>query len=313
MSTNQKVYQIGHVFAKIKNREIIGTVHSVFSKNINLYFENFGLITLCSSDIPMSPLHGKTRISDFDNLKIEHDPRIFIKDNKIYLSQVIFDFSKSESYKSPLARNRERNTPGLASKGEINAILYKIINMVKKNNQDGFIPLLPYTLDMCRGLKQSRLELPVFASQGYYLINELASYLWKGDFSLLLETAIHLIGLGPGLTPSGDDFLSGFMIGYFNYLKFLNRDSLLAREVFPLIAKRSLGQTNYLSYQQLLLASTGAGNEIVEQLCLDILQADLDGVLLQLDNIINIGSTSGVDQLIGLLFGIGALASIKNL
>lgn len=308
MFINEKVLQIGHVFKKVENQEIIGIVHSIFTKNVNLYIKKLGLITLCTLDIPMSSMHGKTKVVDFNKLKIEDNQKIFIKNNKINFGHAIFDFSKSEKYKSPF----ERNAIYLASKEEILSILYQIINTVIKNKPDGFIPLFPYILDLCQGFKPIRLELPVFASRGYCLITELASHLLRGDYSLFLKNAISLIGLGPGLTPSGDDFLSGFMIGYITYSKHLNSDSRFVKEVFPLIVRNSFQRTNYLSYQQLLLASLGHGYEILEQLCLDILQADFKKVSPGLERIVNIGSTSGMDQLIGLLFGIGILVLNKS-
>lgn len=97
-----------------------------------------------------------------------------------------------------------------------------------------------------------------------------------------------LIGLGPGLTPAGDDFVSGKLLG----------DHLLGRrpELKWDTLRESRDRTTRVSYQMLCHAYHGRTNEAVlaffEQLTKTDMQEAARGVLA-------IGSTSGTDFLTG--------------
>lgn len=103
-----------------------------------------------------------------------------------------------------------------------------------------------------------------------------------------------LIGLGPGLTPSGDDCLCGVMIAlrYFGHAAAAGR---LAAQVLPSAATG----TGLISTAYLRCAAAGQGSGVL----FDALEALLaaDGALLErsLDAIDNVGHTSGWDCLAG--------------
>jgi hypothetical protein len=102
-----------------------------------------------------------------------------------------------------------------------------------------------------------------------------------------------LIGLGPGLTPSGDDFLCGAMAAL-HYLRRADVASRLAAIVLP-----RLSATNLISAAYLRCASTGDASSVLFDV-LDCLRA-ADEVLLaqRLDAVDRVGHTSGWDCLAG--------------
>ena len=106
--------------------------------------------------------------------------------------------------------------------------------------------------------------------------------------------AIDLIGLGPGLTPSGDDFLGGLMIG----LRAVDRGDLaigLARLVLPEAGTR----TGSISYAHLACAARGQGGEALHRTIAAIAgSAPLD-IGSCLDGVGRMGATSGWDALAG--------------
>ena len=103
-----------------------------------------------------------------------------------------------------------------------------------------------------------------------------------------------LIGLGPGLTPSGDDYLGGVLIA----LHQLEREKQ-ARSLWRWLEPR-LARTSAISGAHLAAAAAGEGHETLHA-CLQALfsaHADWPSVLTQLDNV---GHCSGWDSLAGLV------------
>jgi hypothetical protein len=108
------------------------------------------------------------------------------------------------------------------------------------------------------------------------------------------DDAQGLVGLGPGLTPSGDDYLGGVLIA----LHQLGRE-VQARGLWRWLEPR-LGRTSEISGAHLTAAAAGEGHEVLHA-CLQALfseHADWPQVLTQLDNL---GHCSGWDSLAGLV------------
>jgi Protein of unknown function (DUF2877) len=108
------------------------------------------------------------------------------------------------------------------------------------------------------------------------------------------DEAQTLIGLGPGLTPSGDDYLGGVLIA----LHQLRRESQ-ARSLWRWLEPR-LARTSAISAAHLAAAAQGEGHEALhaclQALCSD--GADWTPVLAQLDTV---GRCSGWDSLAGVV------------
>ena len=118
-----------------------------------------------------------------------------------------------------------------------------------------------------------------------------------------LDVALGLIGLGPGLTPAGDDALGGAMIAarQFGFGDIADR---LAAAVLPL-ARRA---TNTISLAHLDSAALGEGAEALHQTLHSLAEDDgraLDGALERLGTI---GHSSGWDALAGTAAMLAGLA-----
>jgi hypothetical protein len=108
------------------------------------------------------------------------------------------------------------------------------------------------------------------------------------------EEAQTLIGLGPGLTPSGDDYFGGVLIALHQYARKAQALSLW-RWLQP-----RLSRTSDISGAHLAAAAAGEGHEAlhrcIEALC--TLVPDWPGALAALDNV---GHCSGWDSLAGVV------------
>ena len=114
---------------------------------------------------------------------------------------------------------------------------------------------------------------------------------WLVGNALANEAEI-LIGLGPGLTPSGDDFLGGVMIAL-HYVQRKTQAQGLWRWLKP-----RLSRTSPISGAHLEAAAAGEGHEAQHEALEHLFQREpgWDGVLTRLDAI---GHCSGWDALAG--------------
>ena len=103
-----------------------------------------------------------------------------------------------------------------------------------------------------------------------------------------------LFGLGPGLTPSGDDFLGGAIIG----LQLIGRLTAAA-QLFDAIRAKPANCSNPISRSHLAASANGSCNEWIHATLNAILACDTESLLSNLDRIGQIGHTSGWDTLAG--------------
>ena len=103
-----------------------------------------------------------------------------------------------------------------------------------------------------------------------------------------------LIGLGPGLTPSGDDFLGG-VLAALHYLGHAEVADRLAHLVLPIAAEN----TSLISAAYLRAAAAGEVAKVLYDTLDAVLAGDNASLERQLDAIGAVGHTSGWDALAG--------------
>ena len=119
-----------------------------------------------------------------------------------------------------------------------------------------------------------------------------------GKMEELGRIAQEMIGLGVGLTPSGDDFVTGLLLGFLTGTFPFDEEEL---EDFREMVKRQAMYTNDISRQYLLCACEGEFGENYHQL-LRLCKMG-QSISKCLEQIIQTGHTSGLDALNGLAAG----------
>jgi hypothetical protein len=112
----------------------------------------------------------------------------------------------------------------------------------------------------------------------------------------------NLIGLGPGLTPAGDDFISGYMMGT-TFLHYLS-----AKDIMPLI-KQNLKtiqhykyKTNLVSFHMLRTSALFGGPKIVFDLLISLFSPDEQSFWKnKFSKLLDLGATSGCFWALGLI------------
>ena len=132
--------------------------------------------------------------------------------------------------------------------------------------------------------------LPVFELERW-LLNHLAD---KRCIEGVPESAQQLIGLGPGLTPSGDDFLGGVLIALF----LVDRQDIAA-VLYADLCPRLPARTGPISRTHLAAASVGQGLEILHLAINSVIEGDEEMIPTRLHHLDRVGSSSGWDALAG--------------
>ena len=147
-----------------------------------------------------------------------------------------------------------------------------------------------------------------FSRQGISDFRRWLSYSLNGEGNHEIPAAARrLVGLGPGLTPSGDDFWCGVMIalramGCLDILKKVSGDVL----------KQAEYRTNKISRAHMECAANGQGAQTLHETISAMGMADearLSSALCELDKI---GHSSGWDSLAGVVCVLESVASWKG-
>ncbi|MDJ0958342.1 MAG: DUF2877 domain-containing protein [Arenicellales bacterium] len=117
-----------------------------------------------------------------------------------------------------------------------------------------------------------------------------------------LQSVRPLLGLGPGLTPSGDDFLVGVMIALHAY-----GHEDMANEMWLNMRPWAVQLGNCISLAHLDAASKGLGFAPIHDFINALQRDDSSKMLAHLDSIDNIGHTSGWDTLAGVLTAVDVI------
>ncbi len=138
--------------------------------------------------------------------------------------------------------------------------------------------------------------LPTAASA----IGKMKNFVQRGsnDPADIRDAVTTLIGMGPGLTPSGDDFLGGMMIAL-RILGEENKSTCLAEAI-----EEAASATNEISRAHLRAAAQGVGAEPLHAAISDIIADRSQNLSTSLKRLDAIGHCSGWDALTGVVIAL---------
>jgi hypothetical protein len=129
----------------------------------------------------------------------------------------------------------------------------------------------------------------------------LLATLQAGDRDDLVTATAPLAGLGPGLTPAGDDFLVGLMAGLHVWSGPLAASGWSVEQACQILAEAAAPLTTTLSAAWLRAAAAGEFAEPWHQLVAALGSQNQDDLQIAADRLLKQGATSGADALAGFL------------
>jgi hypothetical protein len=273
---------------RIKASNLNGFVHSTFKRTINIQcLDNDELYTIGCHEIDNGPNTLVIEKNEFNDLDLAVNDTVFTTDQMLMISnKLIISVEKADMWESKL--------PIYPVNPEV---FYQNISKVKQfidlHGKDGGIkksqmPQSPFDMEMSKILEERVLTLQ--------------AEIMKEGMPNAVYNASRLIGLGPGLTPSGDDFL----VGLFTSMNIPNSPLYGYRTFADEVVEKAKTLTNAISYMALKKAAHGHVRESIIQLVQSIFNGKEEEVTLSLNKVLNIGSSSGTDIALGLLCGLEA-------
>ncbi|MFN8522913.1 MAG: DUF2877 domain-containing protein [Chloroflexota bacterium] len=233
-------------------------------------------LALEPSDLPAFATMGVS----FDSRVMRHGETLYLED------RVTIDLSGAESWQpSPAVRT-------LPAADIRNRIEHAALMAHVQAGRGGLWGALPLFLSIPR---QHAAQDPLVVAF-HTLRTALSAELTDED---AVKSAIErLVGLGPGLTPSGDDALCGLVLG-------MDRACTQSPwELAAIVRQAARNRTTDVAFERLLHATNGCAEERVEALIRALVSDPDDRLERAVSGAVAWGHSSGLDTLVGVLLGV---------
>jgi len=134
------------------------------------------------------------------------------------------------------------------------------------------------------------------------------SELYAGRKEHAVKAAQRLLGLGPGLTPSGDDFL----VGVFAVMNLRGGPLHACQGVCQEIMRPASRLTNEISLAALKQAANGRVRDCIVELIDALAYGTPEQLIPRIDAVLRIGSSSGTDIAMGIYAGLELSCQYKR-
>lgn len=285
-----------HVFS-VMDQSPSGVVHSVFNNSFNLIFGD-RLIHIGASENGLSPfgISVSGSLATLLTASVRNEKEAHWKSDKQEISignKITVDVSIAEIHDMALADDEP--DADLLYKRSVICAEHLSANGFRAgliNSDEEQTSLLNYLL-------HGRSPQTEFESRIVSL-----EMLAQGNFSDAPKAVYdYWIGRGPGLTPSGDDMMTG-LLASMEMQGILSLD--LRATLKEYLEQQGLKRTTPVACEYLLYALRGFFHASIRNLCMAFSNGDGQQFSSALEEMEKIGHTSGIDTIIGMLIGIKA-------
>lgn len=276
-----------HLKKILENSNSLLIVHSVFEHTVNILVEN-ELYTLASRQIDNAPATMIIDLSDFSTCGIEANDYGSLSSMLIEIPNCLsIDLNTANTWKSELP-SLPVNSGSLLR--NIPIAMRSIIEKGKAN-----------------WLRETEDKSSAFDKEMGHMLRkrtaELIENFQTGTKNENLHHGMQLVGLGQGLTPSGDDFLVGLLLAFST----TEKDYFSKKNWSEQVVRESKKNTNIISYSALRYAAIGQTRETVGLFIEALFNGKEVEVEKALSNVMRIGSSSGTEMAWGILNGLTLL------
>jgi len=257
-------------FKRVHSQEFQGVIHSIFDHTINVVLNKQipNMLTLGGRRVRGSP--NSVFLENFQELKshIFRGQKVNLAQGKLFIDPQLEIKFRIDT----VGTSEKHNTLPSNLSQKIEKLNILELKSNPYTNNPAYRPFLTPLLCEIQSLKQALIG---------------------GEHIRIRKNGQRLIGLGVGLTPSGDDVLTGL---------FLTLNSLpkcKEKVVEDILGKNGsqLSHTNLISQHQLYFAALGEGKANVLSF---IEESDPELIEERAQSVLEIGSTSGFDTLLGI-------------
>jgi Protein of unknown function (DUF2877) len=250
-------------------------LHSRFTNVVNYSF-NQNFLSIVSKKIDNGPVN----IVIDDILKFRGN-EIIIKSNSLLCNDFFYNFEDDLQY------NSEINHDVIADL-KIEAVIKMLLPLLEEN-----APILSLAFVFNENRKKyfkSSFEMS--------FINKISAGIEKLQAGKAVECAEMIHGFGFGLTPSGDDFITGMLYALYLLQEITGKENLVSLRNNVCKAAES---ENIISLNSMKMAANGRFGESFKNMVFALAQNNERDICEAVHNILNMGATSGADMLTGFL------------
>ncbi|GAA1024695.1 MULTISPECIES: DUF2877 domain-containing protein [Amycolatopsis] len=267
------------VAGKARERVLLGEVHSVFRRVLNVVTQQDQLVAFAAATVDDAPWTIRVDVDGWCRHQVEAGTPAVVTAQGATFGATSVKFAKPRLWYA-------KDVPLILDRTELAARARLLDDLLAAHGVPG--GMQGNTSDPFQAAVSIRLR------QGQ---TALTQALRRNDAEAARKAAEGLVGLGPGLTPAGDDFLTG--------LALVAAQPGSRATSFPRLTGKILARTTLLSAVTLCEAANGRARESL----LDLLRRLLEpgggtGLADAVARVAAIGHTSGTDLLSGVAAGL---------
>jgi hypothetical protein len=176
--------------------------------------------------------------------------------------------------------------------------------IAKLGDAKGLGQMIPLISSLPDGNKRALPKLDPLLARAYNSVLGLATACFNFDMMEITQRGRELVGLGPGLTPSGDDFLGGLLFAAHSLKTAYPQDFNWEDEPVTNLIDWVSTQTHPISHAIFKDHAFGHGPKPLHDVVASLLKGeDLRCTMEGTERLLAIGGTSGWDILAGMLTG----------
>jgi hypothetical protein len=281
---------------RLPSDESPGHVLSAFGKVCNLVSADQGVLTLVIPEIGNGPLNVVVDGPPGLLAQVEPSTPAAMGKTQIRIGELQIDLRKAETWEPcPDWETLRGQRAVIASQAAFLRAL--CLRYAPSGSLLGLLGAMPTAREPTRSIFLSAKRAAETLIEGC-----------RGDSAQLHEGATRLAGLGNGLTPAGDDFLTGVMVWI--WLNHPAPESLCRR-----MADASESRTTTLSAALLRASARGensaAWHALLKALAEGPSSTQKTRLSAAVQGVLSVGATSGADSLAGFLYSASALGGSK--
>jgi hypothetical protein len=269
------------LLARLASGEFSARVHSVFTRVVNIESSSGTLYTLACTHVDNAPATLVVDTRSFDRFALAPGTRTRCSGTTLRPGPSLeISFAQAAPWSSALSDWPRKGMP-----------VRWLRALIERHGASGGVKPAP------RPDGRFERELAHMLS---HTTRSLESALAGSDVGAVHAHGKRLIGLGPGLTPAGDDYLVG-LATVCNLPGSPVRD---LRPVLMTLVDDNRERTNDISYAAMAHATRGRVRESITELVAAMARSDRWAMERRGRQVIGIGATSGTDILAGMLAGL---------
>lgn len=273
----------GRLLERVRTGRFDGVVHSVFDSVVNVRTTEGGLATLVARHLDNAPGTVVVDVPSMAPLRAQPGARVVGRDARLVCpGRFTVDVAGARSWTAEL--------PDLADEAEADGLARMAAELGRILDRDG----------RAGGIRPRREPTGTIEARVASALGEgarrLLEALATGDLDAADRWARRIVGLGPGLTPSGDDFITGLAA---TLAAPGTRIHALAPWAAELVAA-CRARTNAISWTAMHEATQGRMRESIVTVLSAVAAGDAEALRPAARKVISIGKTSGTDIVTGM-------------